>query len=106
MSQRIAVVVAGGSGMGAAAARKLAQDGFKIAILSSSGKARPWAKNSVASASPDRTSPTDDLTRLVGLTMERWGRIDVFVNSAGHGPRAPCWNSPTSNGTRASTSIC
>jgi NAD(P)-dependent dehydrogenase (short-subunit alcohol dehydrogenase family) len=21
--------------------------------------------------------------------MERWGRIDVLVNSAGHGPRAP-----------------
>jgi NAD(P)-dependent dehydrogenase (short-subunit alcohol dehydrogenase family) len=31
----------------------------------------------------------DDLVRLVGLAMERWGRIDVLVNSAGHGPRAP-----------------
>jgi NAD(P)-dependent dehydrogenase (short-subunit alcohol dehydrogenase family) len=25
----------------------------------------------------------------VDLAMERWGRIDALVNSAGHGPRAP-----------------
>jgi NAD(P)-dependent dehydrogenase (short-subunit alcohol dehydrogenase family) len=31
----------------------------------------------------------DDLNRLVDATMERWGRVDVLVNSAGHGPRAP-----------------
>jgi NAD(P)-dependent dehydrogenase (short-subunit alcohol dehydrogenase family) len=27
--------------------------------------------------------------RLVDGAMARWGRIDVLVNSAGHGPRAP-----------------
>ncbi|HEX4260372.1 MAG TPA: SDR family oxidoreductase, partial [Acetobacteraceae bacterium] len=31
----------------------------------------------------------DDLRRLVDATLDRWGRIDVLVNSAGHGPRAP-----------------
>ena len=31
----------------------------------------------------------DDLRRLVDLAMNTWGRIDVLVNSAGHGPRAP-----------------
>ena len=36
--QKVAVVTAGGSGMGAAAARKLAADGYKVAILCSSGK--------------------------------------------------------------------
>src|SRR5690606_25312013 len=30
-----------------------------------------------------------DLKRLVDGTLERWGRIDVLVNSAGHGPRKP-----------------
>jgi NAD(P)-dependent dehydrogenase (short-subunit alcohol dehydrogenase family) len=32
------IVTAAGSGMGAAIARKLAEDGYKVAILSSSGR--------------------------------------------------------------------
>ena len=32
--KKVAIVTAGGSGMGAAAARKLADDGFRVAILS------------------------------------------------------------------------
>ncbi len=31
----------------------------------------------------------EDLKKLVDLTVAKWGRIDVLVNSAGHGPRAP-----------------
>ena len=31
----------------------------------------------------------DDLRRLVDAAVDRWGRIDALVNSAGHGPRAP-----------------
>ena len=41
--ERVAVVTAGGSGMGAAAARRLAGDGFQVAILSSSGKGEALA---------------------------------------------------------------
>ena len=40
---KVAVVIAGGSGMGAAAARKLREDGFEVAILSSSGKGEALA---------------------------------------------------------------
>jgi NAD(P)-dependent dehydrogenase (short-subunit alcohol dehydrogenase family) len=44
---KVAIITAGGSGMGAAAARQLAADGYRVAILSSSGKgeasARHWA---------------------------------------------------------------
>jgi NAD(P)-dependent dehydrogenase (short-subunit alcohol dehydrogenase family) len=32
---------------------------------------------------------TDDLSALVEQVLLKWGRIDVLVNSAGHGPRAP-----------------
>ncbi len=31
----------------------------------------------------------DDIARIVSETKDRYGRIDVLVNSAGHGPRAP-----------------
>jgi NAD(P)-dependent dehydrogenase (short-subunit alcohol dehydrogenase family) len=40
MAQKVRVVLGGGSGMGAAVARKLAADGFRIAILSSSRQGR------------------------------------------------------------------
>lgn len=42
--EKIAIITAGGSGMGAAAARRLAADGFKVAVLSSSGKGEALAQ--------------------------------------------------------------
>ena len=87
--QKVAIVTAGGSGMGADAARQLAQDGFKVAILSSSGKGEALAGELGGVGVTGSNQSNDDLKRLVDLTLETWGRIDVLVNSAGHGPRAP-----------------
>jgi len=87
--EKVAVVTAGGSGMGAGAARKLASDGFHIAILSSSGKGETLAKELGGIGVTGSNQSNDDLARLIEQTMDRWGRIDVLVNSAGHGPRAP-----------------
>ncbi|WP_061931341.1 SDR family oxidoreductase [Aureimonas sp. AU22] len=89
MTDRIAIVTAGGSGMGAAAARRLAADGYKVAILSSSGKGEALAAELGGFGVTGSNQSVDDLRRLVDGTMDRWGRIDVLVNSAGHGPRAP-----------------
>lgn len=89
MVEKVALVTAGGSGMGAAAARKLAQAGFKIGVLSSSGKGEALAKELGGAGVTGSNQSSDDVKRLVDLAMERWGRIDVLVNSAGHGPRAP-----------------
>ena len=75
--------------MGAAAARKLAADGFHVAILSSSGKGEALAKELGGFGITGSNQSPDDLKKLVDGTMERWGRIDALVNSAGHGPRAP-----------------
>jgi len=87
-AQKVAIVTAGGSGMGAGAAKKLAADGFKVAILSSSGKGEALAKELGGVGVTGSNQSNDDLRRLVDLTMTTWGRIDVLVNSAGHGPRA------------------
>lgn len=87
--QKVAIVTAGGSGMGAAAARRLAADGFKVAILSSSGKGEALAAELGGFGMTGSNQSPEDLARLVDGTMERFGRIDVLVNSAGHGPRAP-----------------
>ncbi len=87
MSEKVAVITAGGSGMGAAAARRLAADGFKVAILSSSGKGEVLAKELGGFGVTGSNLVVDDVQRLIDGTVERWGRIDVLVNSAGHGPR-------------------
>ncbi|MDW6022660.1 SDR family oxidoreductase [Mesorhizobium sp. BAC0120] len=86
---KVAIITAGGSGMGAEAARRLASDGFKVAILSSSGKGEALAKELDGIGVTGSNQSNDDLKRLVDNTLARWGRIDVLVNSAGHGPRAP-----------------
>jgi NAD(P)-dependent dehydrogenase (short-subunit alcohol dehydrogenase family) len=87
--QKVALVTAGGSGMGAASARRLAAEGLGVAILSSSGKGEALARelNGVGVTGSNRSN--DDLKRLVEGALDRWGRIDVLVNSAGHGPRKP-----------------
>ncbi len=88
-STKVALVTAGGSGMGAAAARRLAADGFQVGILSSSGKGETLAKALGGVGVTGSNQSHEDLGRLVDLAMDRWGRVDVLVNSAGHGPRAP-----------------
>ena len=88
-STKVALITAGGSGMGAAAATRLAADGYAVGILSSSGKGEALADELGGIGVTGSNQSTDDLQRLVDLAMEKWSRIDVLVNSAGHGPRAP-----------------
>ncbi|MCC6773138.1 MAG: SDR family oxidoreductase [Gemmatimonadaceae bacterium] len=87
--QKVAIVTAGGSGMGAGAARRLAAAGFRVSILSSSGKGEALAKELGGIGVTGSNQSNEDLARLVDATVDAWGRIDVLVNSAGHGPRAP-----------------
>lgn len=87
--QKVAIITAGGSGMGAAAARRLAKDGYKVAILSSSGKGEALAQELGGIGVTGSNQSNEDLQKLVDMVMNKWGRIDALVNSAGHGPRAP-----------------
>ncbi|XYK80614.1 MAG: SDR family oxidoreductase [Labrenzia sp.] len=85
--QKVALITAGGSGMGADAARRLAADGFKVAILSSSGKGEALAKELGGIGHTGSNLSNDDLKAFVDKAMTAFGRIDVLVNSAGHGPK-------------------
>lgn len=86
---KVALITAGGSGMGAAAARRLAADGFCVAVLSSSGKGEALANELGGIGVTGSNQSGEDLQKLVDAAMAKWGRIDALVNSAGHGPRAP-----------------
>lgn len=94
MTKKVAIVTAGGSGMGAATARRLAKDGYEVAILSSSGKGEALARELGGIGVTGSNLSQDDVKRVVDLTVDRWGRVDALVNSAGHGPRAPILEIP------------
>jgi NAD(P)-dependent dehydrogenase (short-subunit alcohol dehydrogenase family) len=86
-TSRIAVLTAAGSGLGAAAARQLASDGWQVAILSSSGRGAALAEELGGLGVTGSNLHPEDMQRLVEAAMQRWGRIDAVVNSAGHGPK-------------------
>ncbi|CTQ33988.1 SDR family oxidoreductase [Jannaschia rubra] len=87
--EKVALITAGGSGMGADAARRLAADGFRVGILSSSGKGKELGKELGGFGITGSNQELDDLAALVEGATDRWGRVDVLVNSAGHGPKGP-----------------
>ena len=87
MTRKTALITAGGSGMGADAARRLSADGFEIAILSSSGKGEALARELGGFGVTGSNLDPEALQALATGAMEHWGRVDVLVNSAGHGPK-------------------
>ncbi|MBO6507771.1 MAG: SDR family oxidoreductase [Roseibium sp.] len=85
--KKVALVTAGGSGMGAEAARRLAADGFQVAILSSSGKGEALADELGGFGFTGSNLVLEDLKQFVEKSMEEFGKIDILINSAGHGPK-------------------
>ena len=57
--------------------------------MSSSGKGETLGKELGGIGVTGSNRSSDDLGRLVATTLDRWGRIDVLVNSAAHGPKGP-----------------
>ncbi|MEM9642835.1 MAG: SDR family oxidoreductase [Pseudomonadota bacterium] len=84
---KVALITAGGSGMGADAARHLAGQGWQIGVLSSSGKGEALAADLGGVGVTGSNLDPDALRDLVETAMDTWGRVDALINSAGHGPK-------------------
>ena len=84
---KVAVLIAAGSGMGADAAKTLSKTGYKIAIFSSSDKGKKLAKKLNGVGFIGSNLNNEDLRNFINIVFKKWGRIDVLVNSAGHGPK-------------------
>jgi len=83
---RVALVTGGGTGIGAAAARRLAADGYAVAVT---GR-RPGPIEEVAAevgglAIVADTGVEADATRAVAETVDRFGGLDALVLNAGIG---------------------
>jgi len=85
--ERVALITAAGSGLGAACARELANAGFRVAVSSSSGKGEQLGRELGGLGLTGSNTSIDDVARIVKQTCEAYGRIDVVVNSCGAVPK-------------------
>ena len=76
---KVVILTAAGTGIGADAAKQLASDGFNISILSSSGKGEALAKKLGGFGVTGSNQSNDDIKKIVKETLNKWGRIDVLV---------------------------
>ncbi len=86
--QRVAIVTGGGSGIGAATARELAGDGWRVVIAGRRAEAlQSVASDRIVPMPADVTDP-GAVRDLFDRTAERFGRVDLVFNNAGMGAPA------------------
>jgi NAD(P)-dependent dehydrogenase (short-subunit alcohol dehydrogenase family) len=83
-SAKVAIVTAASRGIGASCARGLHERGYRLAVMSRTPAIQTLATELGALAVVGSVSNAGDLERLVGQTMERYGRIDAVVNNSGN----------------------
>ena len=87
---KVAIVTGAGSGIGAATARALAEDGYAVALA---GRREATLQEAAAAAPVDSRTlvvPTDvrdsaSVRALFEATLDAFGRLDVLFNNAGVG---------------------
>ncbi len=98
LSERVAVVTGGASGIGYAISERLSQAGASVVIAdrdkeNATAAAEHLGANS-AKVAVVRTDVTrlEDVAAMVEHTLESFGRLDILVNNAGiNGRNAPLW---------------
>jgi NAD(P)-dependent dehydrogenase (short-subunit alcohol dehydrogenase family) len=85
--KQVVVITGGGGGIGKAAARRFLEEGASVVL---SGTRRELLAAARAELDPERTAIVagritgrDDAQRLVDAAVERFGGVDVLVNSTG-----------------------
>lgn len=93
LSGKVVIVTGSGSGIGAATARRFAQDGASVVL---NGRTREKLERVTADLEPDRVlvqtgdvSDQGDAEALIAAAVERFGRLDILVNNAGVVPTGP-----------------
>ncbi len=86
--QKVAIITGSGRGMGAAIARKLNEQGYRLALMSPSDSARILADELGGIGLQGSTANSSDIAALVEAARDAYGRIDAVVNHTGGPPKA------------------
>ncbi len=88
---KVAVVTAGGSGIGAATARRFAREKASVVIADLSGTRAAEVAGAITQAGGNArwlkmdASDPEGVQAAIRLAMDSWGRLDVMFNNAGLG---------------------
>jgi 3-oxoacyl-[acyl-carrier protein] reductase len=92
---KVALVTGAGRGIGKAVALSLAQAGCRVVLAARTRQQIEAVQEEILSkgghalAVPTDLTLDEDIERLVEISQARWGAVDVLINNAGWGKRAP-----------------
>lgn len=86
-NKKVAVLIAAGTGIGADAAKRLSSKGFNVGIMSSSRKGEELAISLNGIGYMGSNLSVQNIKEFINKVIAKFGRIDVLVNSAAHGPK-------------------
>lgn len=84
MKRKVAIVTAASKGMGAASARTLSKEGYRLVLMSRTESIYDIADELSGRPIMGSVERPEDLERAVNLAYEKYGRVDVVVNNTGH----------------------
>jgi meso-butanediol dehydrogenase/(S,S)-butanediol dehydrogenase/diacetyl reductase len=92
---KVTIITAGGSGIGAATARRFAQEGASVVIADLSGKRAEEVTNNIKAngdqavcVKMDAADP-EGVQAAIKLALDTYGRLDIMFNNAGAADVAP-----------------
>lgn len=87
MDRKVCMIIGGGRGMGAATAREMRTKGYELSLMSPSESCQHLAQELDGVALRGRAETPQDVTALVDLTMDTYGRIDAVLIHVGGPPK-------------------
>ena len=87
MDRKVCMIIGGGRGMGAATAREMRKKGYELSLMSPSESCQHLAQKLDGVALRGRAENPQNVTELVDLTMDTYGRIDAVLIHVGGPPK-------------------
>lgn len=95
LENKVAIITAGGSGIGAATARRFVQDGASVVVADISGRRAEEVASAIAASGGkavhlkmDASDP-EGVQATIKLALDTYGRLDIMFNNAGMADAAP-----------------